>query len=144
MGIEADSHIAPQVYGATTPRSLRLRFGDMPTIYDFGAKGDGSTDDTAAFTAAAAFGGPIYVPYTANFFKTTATPDTTKFWGPGSVKVGSAPVTLPTVSNPGPIPKAPASSQIIPAGYSLVIAGHYEIVAGMSLDIGAGATVALL
>jgi hypothetical protein len=34
---------------------------------------------------------------------------------------------------------APASSQVMPAGYSVYVVGPYEIVAGTSLEIGVGA-----
>jgi hypothetical protein len=38
--------------GSTTARSLANRFGDVVNVKDFGAVGNGSTDDSAAFTAA--------------------------------------------------------------------------------------------
>jgi hypothetical protein len=38
--------------GSTTQRSLANRFGEVVNIKDFGAVGNGSTDDSAAFTAA--------------------------------------------------------------------------------------------
>lgn len=40
--------------GTTTARSLAARFGDVLNVKDFGAVGDGATDDTAAFEAALA------------------------------------------------------------------------------------------
>lgn len=38
--------------GSTTPRDLAVRFSEVVNIRDFGAVGDGSTDDTAAVQAA--------------------------------------------------------------------------------------------
>jgi hypothetical protein len=40
--------------GATAARALSSKLGDMPSVRDFGAVGDGVTDDTAAINAAAA------------------------------------------------------------------------------------------
>ena len=50
--------------GATEPRYLGDRFADILNVKDFGAKGDGATNDSAAFSAAisAANGRAIYVP----------------------------------------------------------------------------------
>lgn len=48
--------------GSTTPRYLSSRFSDVTNVKDFGAAGDGLTDDTAAFASAASAGKHIYVP----------------------------------------------------------------------------------
>lgn len=48
--------------GSTTPRTLYDRFADVVNVKDFGAKGDGVTDDTDAFEAAAQSGKAVFVP----------------------------------------------------------------------------------
>lgn len=56
--------------GATNARALAEHLADLVNVCDFGARGDGVTDDSAAFQAAldeAALGGrPVYVPASAN------------------------------------------------------------------------------
>ncbi|WP_106478097.1 glycosyl hydrolase family 28-related protein [Phytohalomonas tamaricis] len=52
--------------GSTAGRALSDRFADIVNVKDFGAKGDGSTDDTAAFLAAMTKG-VAYVP-AGNYF----------------------------------------------------------------------------
>lgn len=50
--------------GATggAARTYLSKFGDVSSVKDFGAKGDGTTDDTAAVQAAITAGGAIYFP----------------------------------------------------------------------------------
>src|SRR5689334_13706296 len=43
-----------KVTGGSTARSLRDRFADVVNVRDFGATGNGTTDDTAAWNAALA------------------------------------------------------------------------------------------
>jgi len=54
------------------PRLISDGFGDLPTVKDFGAVGDGTTDDTAAFTAAIA-ASPTGVAVPAGSYKITGT-----------------------------------------------------------------------
>lgn len=48
--------------GSTELRTLGERFADIVNVKDFGARGDGVTDDTAAFNAAGETGKAVYVP----------------------------------------------------------------------------------
>lgn len=48
--------------GTTEVRKLSDRFSDIVNVKDFGAKGDGITDDTEAFEAAANTGKTVFVP----------------------------------------------------------------------------------
>lgn len=48
--------------GSDTPRTLADRFGDVVNVRDFGAVGDGVTDDTAAIQVAIEKSGCIYFP----------------------------------------------------------------------------------
>src|SRR5260221_330589 len=50
--LQAGTTISPTATGSTTARSLANRFGEIINVRDFGAVGDGTTNDTAAFVAA--------------------------------------------------------------------------------------------
>jgi len=50
--------------GSTTPRTLATRFAEVANVKDFGALGDGSTNDSTAINAALASGAKIvFMPY---------------------------------------------------------------------------------
>ena len=48
--------------GTDVPRMLKDRFADVVSVRDFGAVGDGVTDDTAAIQSAINTGLPVYIP----------------------------------------------------------------------------------
>ena len=87
--------------GSAVATTVQSKLREVVSVKDFGAKGDGSTNDTAAFTAAAAIGNPYYVPYTSSFYSVTSAP-TGSPYGPGSIKVSGTyfriPGTLPNTN----------------------------------------------
>lgn len=64
--VQATSASTVTATGSSTPRTLADRASDVVNVRDFGAKCDGTTDDTAAvlaaLTAAAVKGGTIFTP----------------------------------------------------------------------------------
>lgn len=80
---------------AATPRLISDMFGDLPTVKDFGAVGNGTTDDTAAFTAAIA-ANPTGVAIPAGSYKITGTV-TGKFYSFGVITIVTGAVS--TVTN---------------------------------------------
>lgn len=73
--------------GSTEPRSLSERFGDSPSAEDFGAAGDGQTDDTAAFEALEAAHSGIRVDLHGKTFK-VYTPPSGNYYYNGRWKYG--------------------------------------------------------
>lgn len=71
------------------PRSIQSKLGDLVSIKDFGAVGDGTANDTAAFTAAeASTQKQIYVP-TGNYVITSnPLALSKKYFGPGLINGG--------------------------------------------------------
>jgi hypothetical protein len=75
----------PLAGGGTAVDTTRDQWGY--SVFEFGAVGDGSTDDTAAFTSALASGRVVIrVPYTANGYKITSAltvPANVRLYGEG-------------------------------------------------------------
>lgn len=49
-------------FGTSASRKLSVRFADIANVRDFGAKGDGETDDRAAIKSAILSGKKVYIP----------------------------------------------------------------------------------
>ena len=62
-----------QVGKGSVARSVQNKFEELVSVKDFGAVGDGTTDDTNAFKNALATGKRVYVPQPSNFYKITDT-----------------------------------------------------------------------
>jgi hypothetical protein len=69
---KTDAAVGPIIAtGSSTPRYLADRFSDVVNVKDFGAVGDGTTDDTVAFQAAInsiASSGVIFVPKSSSSY----------------------------------------------------------------------------
>ena len=83
---------APTSFGSTEPRDLRERFKDVINVKDFGAKGDGVTDDTqaisSAISAASNFNSRVFFPL--GTYKISSYVDLTKdIFGDGYISDGS-------------------------------------------------------
>jgi hypothetical protein len=65
--------------------------GAPANVMDYGAVGDGVTNDTAAFTAALAVSDSVFVPYTANSFLVDGlnVDFDQKIWGAGKIKTSA-------------------------------------------------------
>jgi hypothetical protein len=87
---------------ATTVQS-KLR--ESVSVQDFGAVGDGSADDTAAFVAACTYASSrniaVFVPGTANWYALSALTNANKelLYGTGIIKVNGTTTKIPTVAS---------------------------------------------
>lgn len=84
-------------------RTLSERLGDINSIKDYGANGDGVSDDTQAFVAADSSGRPCLVP--SGTYKVTAPIPTGLYYGDGVISVSgvlfSLDKSVPTRINTG-------------------------------------------
>ena len=90
---------------STTARSLADRFADVVNVKDYGATGDGVTDDTSAIQAAEAAGDSVYFP--EGNYNVTVAPTLNKSWGEGTVSISSTQTYLHP--QPGPVSEIFAS-----------------------------------
>lgn len=87
-GLDGDK-IGVTTDGTTLERPLEIRFGDVVNVKDFGAKGDGKTNDTNAFNLAIAraqqLGSNVCLFIPVGTYLVTTLPNV-PCYGPGSVK----------------------------------------------------------
>lgn len=90
-GLDGDK-IGVTTDGTTLERPLEIRFGDVVNVKDFGAKGDGKTNDTNAFNLAVAraqqLGSNVCLFIPVGTYLVTTLPNV-PCYGPGSIKYGS-------------------------------------------------------
>lgn len=87
-GLDGDK-IGVTTDGTTLERPLEIRFGDVVNVKDFGAKGDGKTNDTNAFNLAIAraqqLGSNVCLFIPVGTYLVTTLPNV-PCYGPGSIK----------------------------------------------------------
>lgn len=90
-GLDGDK-IGVTTNGTTLERLLEIRFGDVVNVKDFGAKGDGKTNDTNAFNLAIAraqqLGSNVCLFIPVGTYLVTTLPNV-PCYGPGSIKYNS-------------------------------------------------------
>jgi hypothetical protein len=85
----------------TTARTLAARFADVVNVKDFGAAGNGSTDDSAAFTAAFATNKTVAVPQ-GTYLTNSAISGAKRFYTHGSTSfAGTNPLDTYPAFGPG-------------------------------------------
>jgi hypothetical protein len=97
--------IVMATYDGTQFQLIPSKINPVVSVTDFGAVGDGSTDDTAAFVAACTYASTrnlaVLVPGTSNFYALTALTTTNQelLYGTGIVKVAGTTTKIPTVAS---------------------------------------------
>lgn len=90
-GLDGDK-IGVTTDGSSLERPLEIRFGDVVNVKDFGAKGDGKTNDTNAFNLAIAraqqLGSNVCLFIPVGTYLVTTLPNV-PCYGPGSIKYNS-------------------------------------------------------
>lgn len=85
--------------------TVQTKLRESVSVKDFGAMGDGTTDDTAAFVAACTYASTrnlaVLVPGTSSFYALTALTTANKelLYGTGIVKVSGTTTKIPTVES---------------------------------------------
>ena len=112
--IELDDLLAPSGSGSVgylpagtgaVATTVQAKLRESVSVQDFGAVGNGSADDTAAFVAACTYASPrnlaVLVPGTSSFYALTALTNANKelLYGTGIVKVAGTTTKIPTVAS---------------------------------------------
>lgn len=129
----SSSQISFLQYGTgAVSRTAQEKMRDTVSAKDFGAVGDGVTDDTAAFQALEATYEGEYVNLNGMTYSVTSEPSKAVYYN-GSFKVGSSYIYKDTLPWPTPFGKA---SIKVAAGHN---DGHYGFNNGIA-EVGTGAT----
>jgi hypothetical protein len=117
--------------GSTTARSLADRFADVLSVKDFGAVGDGTTDDTAAIQSAISAGVNLIVPEGIYLISAALTfPDTiyVKFNTDAFFKQtsGTSVINSKIIADSFPVLQGAGSITINPIAWTVGTSGDYQ------------------
>jgi hypothetical protein len=83
---DANTSTFTQSGAGAVERSVTAKLGEIVSVKDFGATGDGTTDDTTGVTAADAIGKAIFVPNGTYDTTLAATALDGPYWGDGQIR----------------------------------------------------------
>lgn len=86
--VNAVTYRAQSSIAGSTNRTALSKLSDVVSVKDFGAVGNGVTDDTAAFLLACGASNSVYVPYSSSGYLINGlnVPNGVRIWGPGNIK----------------------------------------------------------
>ena len=109
----ASTNVSTSLTGSGFSRNLQQNLDERATVTDFGALGDGSTNNNGALSAAVAYNSTIYVPKgTGNYLTTRNNVDLVGKWvGEGQIQKDGGTTHSPNfiIANTEPSPRTTAS-----------------------------------